>query len=224
MAAMGEKKDAVATNQTEVEMAPYGLIDQSEGFYTYPGSLTTPTCNPVVTWVVMNKVAIIKSSTLDLFHDNTPDADGNKATWGNYRPLQRKGDRKLYFSWGDAATTFTTFKGTHCHPWGAREPEFQCEHESDCIDTETTLYNDTAAITLGVLFGICCGATIILCACSAAKNNTQQPSQPVNYGVNVPQKVPGPVTLHQQPPPLMAMSPVPQATAGFPADAAMGSV
>ena len=29
------------------------LMDTSEGYYTYPGSLTTPTCNPVVTWVVL---------------------------------------------------------------------------------------------------------------------------------------------------------------------------
>ena len=29
------------------------LIDTSDGYYTYPGSLTTPTCNPVVTWVVL---------------------------------------------------------------------------------------------------------------------------------------------------------------------------
>jgi carbonic anhydrase len=29
------------------------LMDTSDGYYTYRGSLTTPTCNPVVTWVVL---------------------------------------------------------------------------------------------------------------------------------------------------------------------------
>jgi len=29
------------------------LMDTGDGYYTYPGSLTTPTCNPVVTWVVL---------------------------------------------------------------------------------------------------------------------------------------------------------------------------
>jgi carbonic anhydrase len=29
------------------------LMDTRDGYYTYPGSLTTPTCNPVVTWVVL---------------------------------------------------------------------------------------------------------------------------------------------------------------------------
>ena len=122
---------AMADNKTEVEMAPYGMIDQSEGFYTYAGSLTTPTCNPVVTWIVMNKVTTIKSSTLALFHDKTKDADDNKAIFGNYRPLQAKGKRTLYFSWGDAATDFTEFKGRKCSPWGAREPVFECHVEED---------------------------------------------------------------------------------------------
>ena len=73
--ASGIEKEA---STTEIEIAPYAMIDQSEGFYTYPGSLTTPTCNPVVTWIVMHKVAKIRSSTLDLFHDKTLDADGKK--------------------------------------------------------------------------------------------------------------------------------------------------
>lgn len=29
------------------------LMDTRDGYYTYAGSLTTPTCNPVVTWVVL---------------------------------------------------------------------------------------------------------------------------------------------------------------------------
>lgn len=29
------------------------LMDTSDGYYTYAGSLTTPPCNPVVTWVVL---------------------------------------------------------------------------------------------------------------------------------------------------------------------------
>jgi len=36
------------------------LMDTTAGFYTYPGSLTTPTCNAVVTWVVLASVLPIK--------------------------------------------------------------------------------------------------------------------------------------------------------------------
>ena len=32
------------------------LMDSSHGYYTYPGSLTTPKCNPIVTWVVLASV------------------------------------------------------------------------------------------------------------------------------------------------------------------------
>jgi len=38
-------------------------------FLKYAGSLTTPTCNEAVTWVVMNKVATITTAALDRFHD-----------------------------------------------------------------------------------------------------------------------------------------------------------
>jgi hypothetical protein len=168
----------MAGNKTAyVEMAPYGMIDQSEGFYTYAGSLTTPTCNPVVTWIVMNKVTTIKSSTLALFHDNTKDANDNKAIFGNYRPLQRKGKRTLYFSWGDAATDFTEFKGRKCNPWGAREPVFEC-HAKECTDRETTIYNDDAAITLGVFFGVFFGATVILCLWQQQQQQALPPAPP----------------------------------------------
>ena len=47
----------VTAKSAEVTMDPYGLVDRSEGFYAYPGSLTTPNCNAVVTWVVMHKVS-----------------------------------------------------------------------------------------------------------------------------------------------------------------------
>jgi len=40
------------------------LIDASAGFYSYAGSLTTPTCNAVVTWVVLVSVKTIKGVLL----------------------------------------------------------------------------------------------------------------------------------------------------------------
>lgn len=128
------------TNETPVDMAAYGLIDQSEGFYAYPGSLTTPTCNPVVTWIVMNHISSIPSSVLDHFQDKTADAEGHKAEFGNYRNLMSKGDRPVYFSAGDAGASYK-FKGRACNPHGARQPVFACS----CTANTTKGYPESAA-------------------------------------------------------------------------------
>ena len=56
LAAMGSKLSSdrrAAHGGVDVNMKLGKLMDPSAGFYTYPGSLTTPTCNPVVTWVVL---------------------------------------------------------------------------------------------------------------------------------------------------------------------------
>ena len=36
-------------------------------YYTYPGSLTTPTCNEVVYWIVMKKSIYIAESEVNTF-------------------------------------------------------------------------------------------------------------------------------------------------------------
>ena len=48
----------------DVKMKATEFLDQSKGFYSYKGSLTTPTCNPVVTWVVLNSVKTISGACL----------------------------------------------------------------------------------------------------------------------------------------------------------------
>jgi hypothetical protein len=128
VAAMSAAK--AGSDGNSVNMNIYGLIDQSEGFFSYAGSLTTPTCNPVVTWVVMKNIQKIPSSTLDLFHDKTVDSYGHKAPWGNYRDLQPRGGRALHWFYGNAATVPTGTSGFWtCNPRGARGPHFNCPHE-----------------------------------------------------------------------------------------------
>ena len=39
------------------------MVEEANGhYYHYPGSLTTPTCNEVVTWNVMQKFMYVSSS------------------------------------------------------------------------------------------------------------------------------------------------------------------
>ena len=71
------------------------LMDTTQGYYTYPGSLTTPTCNPVVTWVVLASVLHISQATIDAFLGISKDAL-KISEHGNYRNLQPLGDRIVY--------------------------------------------------------------------------------------------------------------------------------
>eukprot|EP00961_Rhodomonas_salina_P191926 2589997-Rhodomonas_salina.1 len=119
----GLAQASTTASEVDVSIKPSELVDMSGGFYSYAGSLTTPTCNPVVTWVVMSKVMKIPRSALDLFQDKTVDSEGHKVTRSNFRPLQARGGRSVFVS--KEVTTLT------CNPEGAREPHFPCD--DDCV-------------------------------------------------------------------------------------------
>ena len=40
------------------------MISLDKGFYTYAGGLTTPTCNAIVTWVVMANPVLMSNETM----------------------------------------------------------------------------------------------------------------------------------------------------------------
>eukprot|EP00961_Rhodomonas_salina_P268210 3624792-Rhodomonas_salina.1 len=114
---------ALFTGTTAINVKPDDLIDTSGGFYSYAGSLTVPTCNPVVTWVVMAKVIGIPRSALDSFHDQTTATPDVRLVgeYGSARPLQPLGSRTVYMTNG--VTTLP------CNAEGVREPHFVC---SEC--------------------------------------------------------------------------------------------
>ena len=97
------------------------IYDGMGDFYSYAGSLTTPGCNEMVTWVVMETPKKISMATLEKFKAATAypksfesgSDDGMMYTdliakYGNYRPLQDKNGRTVY------STSGTT---TPCGPW-----------------------------------------------------------------------------------------------------------
>ena len=73
-----------------------------EDYYTYNGSLTTPDCNEVVTWVVFKHSIGIPSSVLSAFR-SLEDSHGDPLV-DNYRPPQPLNDRHIGnaepLSWG----------------------------------------------------------------------------------------------------------------------------
>ncbi|CAL7938940.1 unnamed protein product [Xylocopa violacea] len=62
-------------------------------FYTYKGSLTTPPCSEVVTWIIFPTPVPISFNQLNKFRLLS---NGNKKLADNYRKLQTIGLRKVY--------------------------------------------------------------------------------------------------------------------------------
>lgn len=67
-----------------------------EKFYRYSGSLTTPTCNEVVTWTVFADAVSISERQLDIFRSLRDDHNGYIVN--NYRPPQPLNNRKVLVS------------------------------------------------------------------------------------------------------------------------------
>jgi carbonic anhydrase len=76
------------SNQGMLQLSPSELIPQG-GFYSYSGSLTTPSCAPV-TWVVMKNTKTVSQHQLDVFKD--------KVIPMNARPIQARENRDIISS------------------------------------------------------------------------------------------------------------------------------
>lgn len=98
---MARRRDGAAGEVKDIEASQ--LLDTTGGYYSYGGSLTTPTCNAVVTWVVMANALPITQASLDMFLALKQDAAGGgdlTRIHGNARPLQAMGSRKVYATAG----------------------------------------------------------------------------------------------------------------------------
>lgn len=79
-----EVVDEEFSDAAEVNVAD-GLGDTSQ-YYTYPGSLTTPPCSPVVTWLVLKERGEMSEAQFDEF---------NGIMGNNFRPLQERNGREI---------------------------------------------------------------------------------------------------------------------------------
>ncbi|KAG7162289.1 Carbonic anhydrase 15-like, partial [Homarus americanus] len=70
------------------------LPNNLEKFYRYQGSLTTPTCNEVVTWTVFANAIPISEAQLTQFRELHEDPVHYLVN--NYRPLQPRETREIY--------------------------------------------------------------------------------------------------------------------------------
>jgi len=72
------------------------LPEDIQSFYRYSGSLTTPTCNEVVTWTIFSNPKLMSSAQLEQFRTLKNDED--KPLVDNDRPVQPLGSRIVQFS------------------------------------------------------------------------------------------------------------------------------
>ena len=91
------------------------LFNGGGDYFAYKGSLTTPTCNEVVTWVVMEDPISITRATLDTLRAlKSPKTNELISKYGSDRPLQKRFDRRIYTTSG---------KTTPC---GSFKPPVRC--------------------------------------------------------------------------------------------------
>lgn len=99
---------------SEASITPFPLKDllptNMNDFYRYKGSLTTPTCNEVVTWTVFSNPIGISSTQMAKFRELLDD-EGHKLV-DNYRPVQPLNGRQVssgrttqYWSYGGSEGT-----------------------------------------------------------------------------------------------------------------------
>lgn len=79
-----EKKGDSAHSQVEVNLSD--ALTNNSKYYTYAGSLTTPPCSEIVTWVVLKKKARMSRRQFQAF---------NNIMGNNFRPLQARNNREL---------------------------------------------------------------------------------------------------------------------------------
>lgn len=76
------------------------LIPLSGGYYTYEGSLTTPPCSEIVTWILLKDHLKISSKYMPLFRSILDHK--SKPVKHNYRGLFKVNGRKIYSQSRDA--------------------------------------------------------------------------------------------------------------------------
>jgi len=81
-----EKTDDTVTNAAEIDLADLIDAKQLATYWSYPGSLTTPPCSPIVSWFVLRKPVRASQAQIQEFID----VMGN-----NYRPVQALNGRTI---------------------------------------------------------------------------------------------------------------------------------
>ncbi len=77
-------KDKVYKSENQINANE--LLPENEAYYTYQGSLTTPPCSEIVTWVVMQEPVEASAEQIEKMH---------KVMHNNFRPVQELNGREI---------------------------------------------------------------------------------------------------------------------------------
>lgn len=83
-AGLPEKAGDEVESHEEINLAH--ALTSTRSYYRYPGSLTTPPCSEVVTWLVLQEQATMSEAQFKAF---------NNIMGNNFRPLQERSDRVI---------------------------------------------------------------------------------------------------------------------------------
>jgi carbonic anhydrase len=83
-----------------IELLPVAGSTTIDGYYTYPGSLTTPGCNEGVRWTVIQDTMTASSTSIDHFHHLISEFPGYDGYENNNRPTQPLNERQIESSQG----------------------------------------------------------------------------------------------------------------------------
>jgi len=94
---MADTDNFFTSEETTLQLDLKDLMKKldTDKFYSYAGSLTTPPCYESVTWVVLNEIASVSEEQLEAFR-GTLKEEGGETLAPNYRPVQSLNKRTLF--------------------------------------------------------------------------------------------------------------------------------
>lgn len=83
---------------SHLSLNPSSILPSRNNFYFYQGSLTTPPCSEVVTWMVYRDRISLSQATFNLFR-NLDSGEGPIGKFGNFRPVQELNNRPVFINY-----------------------------------------------------------------------------------------------------------------------------
>lgn len=107
--ALKEIKEPSMTIEVDAQYPLRAFLPRNlQSFFRYDGSLTTPTCNEVVTWTVFDNAVRISEAQMAVFRDLKFESGENLVN--NFRPPQTLANRKVLMSFSGAGSDASTMK------------------------------------------------------------------------------------------------------------------